>query len=192
MRARFYSRAWHAEKGQSLIETALILPVLLLLTFNAINFGYFFFVAVNLASAPRSGVQHAIPGGATPQQLDFPLPGPPSNITTISFITYEDMRGVLTGSSSATVQVCSTKVGPPVGTGSTQTTACVKYPSGSPSYTPASDPEAPLFRLARVDVVYTLTPIIPSFVLPTPAGPISLSLLPSLTLHRQVSMREMG
>lgn len=168
-----------------------MLPVLLLLAFNAINFGYFFFVAVNLASAPRSGVQYAILGASTPQSLDYPPPGPPGTSSTISFITYEDMRGVLKSSYSATVQVCSTKVGPPVGTGSSTTTACVIYPSGSPSYTPAPDPEAPLFRLARVDVVYTLTPIIPSFVLPTPAGPISLALLPSLNMHRQVSMREM-
>lgn len=192
MRARFLSRAWRVESGQSLIETALLLPVLLLLAFNAINFGYFFFVAVNLAAAPRSGVQYAILGPSTPQTLDYPLPGPAGTSTSISFVTYEDMRGVLSGSSSATVQVCSTKVGPPSNPGlSSQTTACVKYPSGAPSYTPAPDPESPLFRLARVDVVYRLTPIIPSFVLPTPAGPISLALLPSLDMHRQVSMREM-
>lgn len=191
MRARIFFKAGRVESGQSLIETALLLPVLLLLAFNAINFGYFFFVAVNLAAAPRSGVQYAILGSSTPQTLDYPLPGPAGTSTSISFITYQDMRGVLSGSSSATVQVCSTKVGPVVGTGSSTTTACVKYPSGSPSYTPAPDPEAPLFRLARVDVIYQLTPIIPSFVLPTPAGPISLALLPSLTMHRQVSMREM-
>lgn len=179
------------DQGQSLIETALMLPILLLLTFNAINFGYFFFVAVNLASAPRSGAQYAILGFDTPQSLDLPPPGPPSNSTTISFVTYEDMRGVLSGSSSATVQVCSTKVGPVVGTGSSTTTACVKYGSGA-SYTPAPDPEAPLFRLARVDVVYLLQPIIPAFQLPTPAGHISLVILPSLNMHRQVSMREMN
>ncbi|MFB3920871.1 MAG: TadE/TadG family type IV pilus assembly protein [Terriglobia bacterium] len=189
MRRNLSLRAWRSERGQSLIETALILPILLLLTFNAINFGYFFFVAVNLTSAPRSGVQYAILGFQTPQSLDLPPPGPATSTTSISFVTYEDMRGVLTGSSSATVQVCSSKVGP-VGVGGT--TACVKYPSGSPSYTPAPDPEAPLFRLARVDVVYQLTPIIPSFVLPTPAGPISLALLPTLNMHRQVSMREMN
>lgn len=144
MRARFLSRAWRVESGQSLIETALLLPVLLLLAFNAINFGYFFFVAVNLAAAPRSGVQYAILGFNTPQSLELPPPGPAASSTSISFVTYEDMRGVLSGSSSATVQVCSTKVGPMVGTGSSTTTACVKYPSGSPSYTPAPDPEAPL------------------------------------------------
>lgn len=190
MQRKFFSAARHSEVGQSLLETALMLPVLLLLTFNAVNFGYFFFVAVNLAAAPRSGVQYAILGPSTPQTPDYPLPGPPGTSTSISFVTYEDMRGVLTGSSSAVVQVCNSKQGK-MGTGSSTTTACTKYPSGSPSYTPAPDPEAPLFSLARVDVVYTLTPIIPSFVLPTPAGPISLALLPSLTMHRQVSMREM-
>ena len=127
MRERGFSRAWHSEIGQSLIETALMLPVLLLLAFNAINFGYFFFVAVNLASAPRSGVQYAILGPSTPQALDYPPPGPAGTATSISFITYEDMRGVLRSSSSALVQVCSTKVGPPTNPGlPSQTTACAR------------------------------------------------------------------
>ena len=69
MRTRSILSSCSRESGQSLIETALILPLLLLLAFNAINFGYFFFVALNITSAPRSGVQYAILGGASPQQL---------------------------------------------------------------------------------------------------------------------------
>ena len=32
------------QSGQSLVETVLMLPLLLLLLLNAVNFGYFFFV----------------------------------------------------------------------------------------------------------------------------------------------------
>jgi len=201
MRRKCFSSARHSERGQSLIETALILPVLLLLTFNAINFGYFFFVAVNLAAAPRSGVQYSILGFATPSQFTLPQPGPigsscPTAVSNSSLyvctLTYHDMAGVLTGYSNATVQVCSSVVGVVNPGSSSMRSDCIKYGSATTTYTPASDPEAPLFILDRVDVVYTLTPLIPSFVLPTPAGPISLALLPSLNMHRQVSMREMN
>lgn len=191
MRRRRFSFVVASELGQSLIETALVLPILLLLAFNAINFGYFFFVVVNLAAAPRAGVQYSILGFATPDALALPPAGPSTSDTTVSFLTYEDMRGVLTGSASAIVEVCSSKVGM-TGSGSNTKTACVQYPSGSPTYTPASDPEAPLFILDRVDVTYTVQPLIPAFELPTPAGPIKLTLLPSLAIHRQVSMREMN
>jgi hypothetical protein len=201
MRRQRLSLARRSERGQSLIETALILPVLLLLTFNAINFGYFFFVAVNLAAAPRSGVQYSILGWSTPSQLTQAQAGPasppcPTAVTNPSLyvctLTYHDMAGVLSSYSNATVQVCSSTVGVLNPGTNTMRSDCIKYGSAAATYTPAPDPEAPLFILDRVDVVYTLTPIIPAFQLPTPGGPISLSLLPSLTMHRQVSMREMN
>lgn len=50
--------------GQALLETALVLPVLLALIFNVINFGYFFLVPLNLSAAPRSGVEYFGPIGA--------------------------------------------------------------------------------------------------------------------------------
>ena len=71
-----FSRSRYSERGQSMIETALLLPILLLIAFNAINFGYFFFVVLNLSSAPRSGVQYSILGFATPGQFSLPPAGP--------------------------------------------------------------------------------------------------------------------
>ena len=41
--------------GQALVETALILPVMLLVLLNAVNFGYFYLVALNLTAAARDG-----------------------------------------------------------------------------------------------------------------------------------------
>ncbi len=195
-----FSRSRYSERGQSMIETALLLPILLLLAFNAINFGYFFFVAVNLAGAPRSGVQYSILGFSTPDALSIPPAGPsgsacPSALADSSpyvcTLTYHDMAGVLYNYSAATVRVCNSTLGTS-GTGTGKVANCATYGSGTVPTGPAPDPEAPLFTLSRVDVVYNLTPIIPAFELPTPAGPISLTLIPGLTMRRQVSMREMN
>lgn len=192
--ARTSLRLFHRrEGGQSLIETALVLPILLLLAFNAINFGYFFFVAVNLAASPRSGVQYSIVGFATPATLRLPDAGPTASNVTVSYLTYRDMQGVLLSSSdfsTARVQVCTKMLGIS-GSGTTQRANCAQYGSGTETYTPAPDPEAPYFVLHRVDVVYEVRPLIPAFSLPTPSGEISLSLLPNLRFHRQVSMRAM-
>jgi hypothetical protein len=184
-------RLRRSERGQSMIETALLLPILLLLAFNAINFGYFFFVAVNMAVAPRTGVQFSILGEQTPVNIPLPPVGPPSSQVSVSYLTYQDIRNVLPGSAGARVQVCSRTLGMN-GSGASLKANCVQYGPGSETYTPAADPEAPFFVLHRVDVVYTLQPLIAPFQLPTPAGPISLTLMPTLRFHRQVSMRAMG
>lgn len=205
MRRMTISSSFRQTQGQSMIETALLLPILLLIVFNAINFGYFFYVAVNIAAAPRSGVQYAIIGGSTPAAPSLPYPGvrnadgtwSSSCPTTISdtspyvcTLSFHDMSFLNNYSSVGGVQVCSSWLGYN-GTGINRKTNCKQY-GASPAYAPASDPEGALFTLARVDVTYTLTPILPAFQLPTPAGPISLVLIPSLNMHRQVSMREMN
>ena len=133
----------------------------------------------------------------TPLNTELPDPGPQSDQTTVSYLTYQDMLGVLSGSASARVQVCSKKLGVS-GSGGNRRTNCQSFGTGTETYTPAPDPETPTsvseplrFYLNRVDVVYELTPIIPQFELPTPAGPISLVLMPNPRFHRQVSMRAM-
>ena len=191
----------YGQAGQSLIETALILPLLLLLAFDAINFGYFFYTAVNVASAPREGVEWSILGSSTPSNLVLASAGPATNIHTVSFLTYEDLRGALPSSSTASVQVCSPSIivsGIGVnGTGANQKSNCAQYIGGPPIpaaslNNPDADPEAPNFVLNRVDVVYQAKPLIPQFSMPVPGGVINLSILPNLQLHRQVSMRAMN
>ena len=59
------TRLHRSHQGQGLIETAVLLPFLLVLTFNALNIGYFFFVYLNLATAPRQGAQYSILGSVT-------------------------------------------------------------------------------------------------------------------------------
>jgi len=186
--------------GQSMVETALILPLLLMVIFNAVNFGYFFLVALNLAAAPRSGALYSIQGFSSPGALGLPAASPASVRTTVSYLTYQDMTGALRSPSNATVQVCTKSLGVNNPLTANQTAKCVTCTNasacsgaGTGNPAPAADPEAPYFVLNRVDVTYTFTPLIPG----TPFG---LTLLPasicssgggtiSCTFHRQISMR---
>jgi len=52
------------QDGQSLLETAISMPLLLGLAFNIINWGYLWFMVLALSAAPRMGAQYATQGGA--------------------------------------------------------------------------------------------------------------------------------
>jgi len=172
-----------------------------MIVFNAINFGYFFLVALNLAAAPRSGAEYSILGFETPGSLTLADPGPPTAINSISYLTYQDMTGALYLPGNATVQVCSMALGLTNAGLATQTANCVTCSgstcgsAGTGNPAPAPDPESPYFVLHRVDVTYTFRPLIPG----TPFG---LTLLPAsicsssggtitCTFHRQISLRMM-
>ena len=186
--------------GQSLVETALILPLLLLVIFNAVNFGYFFLVALNLAAAPRSGALYSIQGFVAPGALSLPAAGPRSTTTTVSYLTYQDMTGALPSpGTAASVQVCSKTVQEALGLinpgTSAQQARCESYGPGATFPAAVSDPESPTFVLHRVDVKYSFKPLIPG-------TPFNIALLPasicsssggtvSCTFHRQISMRAM-
>lgn len=188
------------QSGQSLVEAVLLLPLLLLVLLNAVNFGYFYLVAMNLTSASRSGALYAMMGSSTPAGTALP-PAAGTSTLTASYLTYQDMTGALGSPGTAKIQVCSANLGVN-GTGSTQTANCATCTNsttcaaGAANPTPDSDPEAPKFVLNRVDVSYTFVPLIPG----TPFG---LALLPlsactssngsvTCTFHRQVSVRAMG
>ncbi len=191
MSFRRHRGARGSESGQSLIESALLIPVLLLFIFNVINFAYYFMVGVHLASAPREGVQYSVMGFSTPEQLGLPPAGPASANTSVSYLTYNDMAALL-NTTGATVRVCSTVLGTQT-QGSYQVSKCWTCTSSSdtcalgsgPFATPDLDPEPSAFILHRVDVQYTVTPLIPG-------SPFGITLLPSYTFHRQVSMRAMN
>lgn len=191
----------HREAGQSLLETALITPLMLLIILNVVNFGYFFVVALNIAAAPRTGVLYGIKGFATPGSPSLPPAGPPSGTDTISYLSQQDLTGAISAPTGASLQVCTQVLGFN-GTGGSQKancttctgTTCGSTGTGSPA--PAADPESPTFVLHRVDTTYTFSPLIPG----TPFG---LALLPipvctagggnvSCVFHRQVSMRAMN
>lgn len=61
MKPRF--RLWHNRTGATFIETALALPLLLLLCFGAMDFARVVFAGITVAGAARAGVQY---GALTP------------------------------------------------------------------------------------------------------------------------------
>ena len=64
MRTTMRSIRSRHRRGSEIIEAALVLPVLVLLEFGTIEFGYWFYVEHNLQGAAREGVRAAIPPGA--------------------------------------------------------------------------------------------------------------------------------
>jgi hypothetical protein len=168
--------------GQSLLEVALFLPLLFLCAAYAIDFGYFFIACANLTSSGRNATEYSIQGYEGSGQTALASAGPTSSVTSVSALALGDLTGLASSSSQATIQVCSKSVGI---TGNV--TNCSSYgPTVSTSTTTAAqtDPEAPTFLLNRVDVTYTVEP-------PIPLSFFNVSLLPTLSFHRHVSMRAM-
>lgn len=189
-----------SSSGQSMVETALVLPLLLVIALNAINFGYFFVIAVNLTAAPRSGAEYSIQGFSTPSAISLPSAGPSTSVTSVSYLTYRDMTGALYApATNGSIRVCSQTVG----LNSDGTVMCASY--GSPATYPAvvADPERiggagtpPAFALHVVDVVYRFSPLIPGspFNIVLLASPICSSSNGSAScqFHRQALMRAMN
>lgn len=166
------------EEGQSLLETAVAMPLLLGIAFNLINLGYFWFMVLTMAAAPRMGVEFSTQGGGAESLASTP------STAQVSTVVYDNMTNAVVGatSSNTAVRVCSASSKGGVGTGGIA--GCDSFGPTFSFSTVGADPEAPSFVLDRVDVGYTVTPIIP--------GPAFNVVLPSsLKFHRQVSMRSL-
>jgi hypothetical protein len=191
------------DSGQALIETVLLMCfVLLPIILNAVNFGYFFLMALNLSASTRSGGLYSITGGATPSAIALPPAGATGNTKSVSYLTYQDLTGaVYSPTTQGGVQVCSPSVGTLNPGTATQQSKCTSFGSGS---FPAADvdPELdssnamPAFMLNRVDVAYQFSP-------PIPATPFNALLLLSsacsssggvvtCTFYRHAEMRAMN
>jgi len=184
-----------------------MIPFILLLVFNAVNFGYFYYVALNMSAATRSGALYAILGPDTPTNTAtaFTTTFAPAVSTTncvgavdctVQHILYQDMTGSLpSASTNASVQICTQSLGT-TGTGASLKANCTS--AGPATFTTAapSDPEAATtnFVLHQVDVIYTFTPLIPTtafgaILLATPTCTSTGTI--TCTFHRKVLMRAM-
>lgn len=178
--------------GQSLVETALMIPLLLLLILNAVNVGYFFLVTLNLTSATRTGIEYAIAGSSTPSNGPLPTAGG-STATTVSSLISAELGSLNSG--TLQVQICSLNLGS--STTSPPTSSCQS--SGGTFPSPDPDPEwstSPGFALNRVDVSYRFNTLIPAtpFNLIVASFPscTSSSGSVSCTFSRHAEMRAMG
>jgi Flp pilus assembly protein TadG len=164
-------------EGQSLLETAFLLPFLLTIVFNAVNLGYFFFVFLNLTTAPRQGAEYSIQGAATILQ------GQLATADDVSTLVNEDISGAIASAADAPRRVCTMQLGLVNKGTASQVPACNLYGSrADPFSAQLPDPEAPYLVLNRVDIQYTVAPLISGKI-------FNIALPPSLALHRLVYMR---
>jgi hypothetical protein len=177
MRLRYLLGQRQHDEAQSLLETAVALPLLLGIAFNLINLGYFWFMVLTLAAAPRQGVQYSAQGGQAITTSSAP------STTAVSNLVFENMTNAVHGAttSNTAVRVCSSSKGVNAGTGAA---LCDSFGASFSFAAVEADPEAPVFVLNRVDVEYTVTPLIP--------GTAFNVVLPSnLQFKRHVSMRSL-
>jgi Flp pilus assembly protein TadG len=162
------------DEGQSLLETAIAMPLLLGIAFNLINLGYFWFVVLSLAAAPRQGVQYSAQGGASITTASAP------SATDVSTLVFDNMTNAVHGATSSNtgVRVCM-GVNPATGVAT-----CSSFGKTFTFSAVPADPEAPVFVLNRVDVGYTVTPVIPGTA-------FNVVLPANMNFHRQVSMRSL-
>lgn len=187
--------------GQALVETILVLPLLLTVVLNAVNFAYFFLMALNITAASRSSGIYSVMGGATPSVIALPKAGPTTTTNTVSYLAYQDLTGaVYLPSTNAGVQVCSSSVGVLNAGGANMQSQCTSF--GTVGSFPAAEPDpeknaagVPVFMLNRVDVAYQFSPPIPlsPFNIVVLAAPSCTSTGGSVscTFYRHVEMREM-
>jgi Flp pilus assembly protein TadG len=179
MRTQFST---HNTRGQSLVETALILPLLIMLVLNVVNLGYFFLVVINLTGTARTATLYSIEGSSTPAASALPGSGgasPTTNLLSVTYLAFQDMTGALWNPTGASVQVCSpintNGSGSGVnGSGTSQNANCETCTSsgcgsvGTGTPTPSTDPEAPSFVLNQVDIAYSFSPLIPGQIFNIP------------------------
>ncbi len=186
-------------RGQSLVETALMLPLLILIVLNVVNLGYFFLVVVNLTGAARTSAEYSIMGASTPSVAVLPSPGPANGTAignlTVTYVTQQDMTGALANPTAATtsIQICTQALGlNPSGQAKCQTcsgTTCqTAVNTGSPAQ--GTDPETH-FILNEVDITYQFSTLIPGKIFNIPLQASAMCNSGTCTFRRRAMMRAM-
>jgi Flp pilus assembly protein TadG len=123
----------------------MLLPLLLLLIANVVNFGGFFYAWISVSNAARAGADYVIMGSATVNGPEAPP------IAWVQSLVTNDLSTLPNSASGLTVVVCTNN-----------NVAAFACGGGTLS----KDPEAPLYESAMVDVTYTYLPFIPLWNLP--------------------------
>ena len=208
------SKSMRGSRGQSLVETALMLPILLMIVFNVVNLGYFFLVIVNLTGAARTSTLYSIQGTATPAVSAIPSSGgttPTTNVGSVAYLIYQDLSGSVWNPTSVSVQVCSQANGNSSGssvntnTGNLVRTNCETCTAaggcgaaGNGSPVPDFDPEAgtsvttPGFVLNQVRITYTFSTLIPGTIFNIPLRASAMCNSGTCVFTRQAEMRAMN
>lgn len=193
--------------GQALVELAIMLPLLLILIANVVNFSGFFFAFIEIANASRSAGDYTVMGtiaysgtdasGASGPQLNAPSDTGLSGAQLVANMLATDMKG-LPNQSSINVRVC--RLNPSNAAIANATcNACsnsggsMSCASGSGSFTGNPSPdtstgEGASYTLTWVDLAYTYNPFIPA-TFQFPGFGLRLTLPSDLVLKRRAVYR---
>jgi hypothetical protein len=168
------------ESGQAMVETVLTMPLLIFVLLNATNFGYLFISIINMTAGTRTGAEFAIMGSANTISQSLPAAGNATNLKSVAYLVYEDIRsGMANPSQLAAVMVCTPANGYQTLNPPTKIAKCQTYGNVPAGYTPplmsgngtdndfdcpGALPNCPIFSLARVDIFYLYRPMIPGTV----------------------------
>ena len=167
----------YSHRGQALLELAFIIPFLLLVIANVVNFGGMFYAAITVANAARHGAQDFVYGSATVKNAS---PATPAEIWAL---IQNETVALPNASGSLGIRICRENRDTP------SAPACTAF--GPDIYTFTSPPvdtrdEGDEFLNGWVDVGYTYVPYIPLFDVPV----MGISLSPPVqTMTRQSLMR---
>ena len=159
--------------GSTLVEFALVLPLLFLLIVNVVNFAGFLFAWITLANAARAAAQYQVMGPAS-------VFGPPAPTAALIYNVASADISSLTNRVTLAVRSCTNNNG---------VIACTVTGGGTFPANPAADgrPEASNFVMAWTDIRYTFRPYLPLYNFP--GLNINLTLPSQLTMRRRTVMR---
>lgn len=164
--------------GQALLELAFIIPFLLLVIANVVNFGGMFYAAITVSNAARNASQNFIYGSATIRNSTIPT------ATEIWTLAEQDTY-TLHNRNTVAIRVCFENRSDPSNPACTQQgPAAGTFAFANPPIDPRA--EGATFLNGWVDVGYTYTPFIPLFEVPIIGVPLSP---PPQTIIRQSLMR---
>ena len=189
--------------GQALVELAIMLPLLLILIANVINFAGFFFAFIEIANASRSAGDYTVMGtvaysgtdasGASGPQLNAPSDSGLSGTQLVANMLATDMKG-LPNQSTINVRVCrlnpsNAAIGNATCNACSNSQGSMSCASGSGGFTGNPSPdtstgEGASYTLTWVDVSYTYNPFIPA-TFQFPGLSLGLTLPGNLVMQRR-------
>lgn len=100
-------RRLRGARGTSVLEMALVLPILLMLSFGVVDYGYFFYIKNTVQGAAQAGVRAAIPASATNANVNSVITSMMSaaGIASGSYTVTLTPTDVSTAAAGSTVQV---------------------------------------------------------------------------------------
>ena len=187
-----------AERGQALIEYALMVPLLFLFIVSTVNFGGLIYSWVTVANAARAGSQFAAMGSS---YASYPVP---AQLTAIQTLVQNETSALPNSSSTnPVVTVCQNNTlysGNPNGPNPTTTATITDYGGGTcPTgvAAPPSDPETitggttgSAYTTIAIDVTYTYTAFIKTGFKFAALDIITLAM--PTTVHRRTVMRALN